>query len=72
MATLFLFSINFSARAVMSEDTTPIVFCMEGDRGIYKTKNAVPHDLGDPGKLCQKMYLMTQEILVSYVRSCTS
>ena len=52
MATLFLFSINFSAHAVMSEDTTPIVFCMEGDRGIYKTKNAVPHDLGDPGKLC--------------------
>ncbi|XP_052099238.1 non-lysosomal glucosylceramidase-like isoform X1 [Mytilus californianus] len=36
------------ATAVMSEDTTPIVFCMEGNRGIYKTKNAVPHDLGDP------------------------
>lgn len=33
----------------MSEDTTPLVYCMEGNTGIYKTKNAVPHDLGDPG-----------------------
>lgn len=36
------------ANSVKSEDTTPIVFCMEGTRGICKTKNAVPHDLGDP------------------------
>ncbi|XP_060068872.1 non-lysosomal glucosylceramidase-like [Ylistrum balloti] len=36
------------AKAVMSEDATPIQFCMEGMRGIKKKGNSVPHDIGDP------------------------
>ncbi|XP_021344256.1 non-lysosomal glucosylceramidase-like [Mizuhopecten yessoensis] len=32
----------------MTEDATPIHFCMEGMRGIKKKGNSVPHDVGDP------------------------
>ncbi|KAJ8304380.1 hypothetical protein KUTeg_017963 [Tegillarca granosa] len=36
------------AKAVTTEDSSPVLFCMEGVRGISKFKNAVPHDIGDP------------------------
>lgn len=36
------------AKAVISEDTTPIKFCMNGVRGVKKKGKSVPHDVGDP------------------------
>ncbi|KAK3097227.1 hypothetical protein FSP39_007733 [Pinctada imbricata] len=36
------------ATAIRAEDTTNITFLMDGIRGNRKTKNSVPHDVGDP------------------------
>ncbi|XP_041367827.1 non-lysosomal glucosylceramidase-like [Gigantopelta aegis] len=36
------------ADSVVSEDLASVKFCMSGEKGIVKTANTVPHDIGDP------------------------
>ncbi|KAL5005060.1 hypothetical protein ScPMuIL_018516 [Solemya velum] len=36
------------AQTITREDRHPIHYCMEGVNGIRKTRNSVPHDIGDP------------------------
>ena len=40
----------FAAAAVSLEQGKKVKYCMSGNVDVAKAKNAVPHDIGDPGK----------------------
>ncbi len=41
-----------TALAIPQEQREPVKFCMSGEWGPKKSRNAVPHDIGDPGNIC--------------------